>query len=180
MFKKCPEGKHPDATGKSCHFYKWNANDNGWSECSEPCGSSFQTRTVTCQKSDDNTNWKTVNNQECQNANIKNKPSERQSCKKPACVLEWRCQGWVGCNTTNNITSDDNEYTRGVGCNIKQKPNEGFNTWGQTNPSHCESSNQWADNTRGQKPSSSKACNGGGSREFDNTKGTAAKCQNAP
>ncbi|XP_064420207.1 ADAMTS-like protein 2 [Latimeria chalumnae] len=88
-----PEPVHEFCVGRECQP-RWETSS--WSECSRTCGEGYQFRIVRCWKMISPGFDSSVYSDLCEAAEL-SRPSERKTCKNPACGPQWEMSGWSEC-----------------------------------------------------------------------------------
>ncbi|XP_078082248.1 tetratricopeptide repeat domain 16 [Mustelus asterias] len=91
-----PEPVREFCIGRECQP-RWETSS--WSECSRTCGEGYQFRIVRCWKIISAGFDSSVYNEICESADL-SRPSERKTCKNPACGPQWEMSEWSECTAT--------------------------------------------------------------------------------
>ncbi|XP_067826123.1 LOW QUALITY PROTEIN: ADAMTS-like protein 2 [Heptranchias perlo] len=117
-----PEPVHEYCVGRECQP-RWETSS--WSECSRTCGEGYQLRIVRCWKMISAGFDSSVYNEMCESADLF-RPSERKTCKNPACGPQWEMSEWSECTAkcaelvtvTREVRCSKEEWL----CDEKTKP----------------------------------------------------------
>ncbi|XP_051893437.1 ADAMTS-like protein 2 [Pristis pectinata] len=117
-----PEPIHEFCVGRECQP-RWETSS--WSECSRTCGEGYQFRIVRCWKIISAGFDSSVYNEMCESADLF-RPSERKTCKNPACGPQWEMSEWSECTAkcaeriavTREVRCSNEEWL----CDEKTKP----------------------------------------------------------
>ncbi|XP_078406383.1 tetratricopeptide repeat domain 16 [Cetorhinus maximus] len=117
-----PEPVREFCIGRECQP-RWETSS--WSECSRTCGEGHQFRIVRCWKIISAGFDSSVYNEMCESADL-SRPSERKTCKNPACGPQWEMSEWSECTAkcaervtvTREVRCSKEEWL----CDEKTKP----------------------------------------------------------
>ncbi|XP_072345052.1 ADAMTS-like protein 2 isoform X1 [Scyliorhinus torazame] len=109
-----PEPVREFCVGRECQP-RWETSS--WSECSRTCGEGYQFRIVRCWKIISAGFDSSVYNEICESADL-SRPSERKTCKNPACGPQWEMSEWSECTAkcAERVT-----VTREVRCSKEER-----------------------------------------------------------